>query len=189
MSKRTIDTVITFRILKLLTTPWKEHEAFKLGLIDGNGKRDKTKKLKTKEEKNAYTFLHRLVFNLKRLIEMLPLGKTKLASYATALFLIKEHTGLTSNQLDKEVLKYLKEAGYLDDDLLEEFLPITKLESERTFHLKRQMVINESLDADRGDTMINSGAKPVGKIYGVPLFRMYNIDKEKMMVCSGHDLR
>ena len=110
MSKRTIDTVITFRILKLLTTPWKDHEAFKLGLIDGNGKRDKTKKLKTKEEKNAYTFLHRLVFNLKRLIEMLPLGKTKLASYATALFLIKEHTGLTSNQLDKEVLKYLKEA-------------------------------------------------------------------------------
>ena len=51
------------------------------------------------------------------------------------------------------------------------------------------MVINESLDADRGDTMINSGAKPVGKIYGVPLFRMYNIDKERMMVCSGHDLR
>ena len=120
---------------------------------------------------------------------MLPLGKTKLASYATALFHIKEHTGLTSNQLDKEVLKYLKEAGYLDDDLLEEFLPITKLESERTIHLKRQMVINESLDGDRGDTMINSGAKPVGKIYGVPLFRMYNIDKEKMMVCSGHDLR
>ena len=51
------------------------------------------------------------------------------------------------------------------------------------------MIIDEESDAERGDTLIHSGAKPVGKVYGVPLFRMYNIDKNQMMICSGHDLR
>ena len=120
---------------------------------------------------------------------MLPLGKNRLATYAAALFLIKEHCNLTGNQLDKEIFKYLKEGEYLPEDLLEEFQPIDKLEAEKTFHLRRNMVIDENIDAERGDTLINSGAKSVGKVYGVKLFRMYNIDKNKMMICSGHDLR
>ena len=67
--------------------------------------------------------------------------------------------------------------------------PIDKLESEKTFHLRRNMIIDEESEGERGDTLINSGAKPVGKVYGVSLFRMYNIDKNQMMICSGHDLR
>ena len=51
------------------------------------------------------------------------------------------------------------------------------------------MMINEDLDAERGDTIIHSGAKPAGKIYGVSVFKMYNVDKEMMMYCTGHDLR
>ena len=87
---RAIDTVIVFRILKLLTTPWKEQAAYKEGLIDSKGKRLKKQKV-TSSKIHAYTFLHRLVFNLKRMIEFLPGGKTRLASYAAALFLIKEY--------------------------------------------------------------------------------------------------
>lgn len=189
MASRAIDTVITFRVLKLLTTKWEDHEAFKTGLIDDKGKRIKSVKIDTKEKKESFTFLHRLVFNLKRLIEMLPLGKNRLASYAAALFLIKEHCELSGTQLDKEVFKYLKEGEFLPEDLLEEFSPIKKLETEKTFHLKRNMIIDEESNAERGDTLIHSGAKPVGKVYGVPLFRMYNIDKNQMMICSGHDLR
>ena len=189
MASRAIDTVITFRVLKLLTTPWEDQEAFKAGIIDNKGKRIKSVKVTTSEQKQAYTFLHRLVFNLKRIMEMLPFGKAKLASYAAALFLIKEHCELSGTQLDKELFKYLKEGDYLPDNLLEEFTPIKKLETEKTFHLLRNMIIDEDTTAERGDTLIHSGAKPVGKVYGVPLFRMYNIDKNQMMICSGHDLR
>jgi hypothetical protein len=189
MASRAIDTVITFRVLKLLTTKWVDQEAYAAGLIDEKGKRIKSVKIDSKEKKESFTFLHRLVFNLKRMIELLPFGKTRLASYAAALFLIKEHTGLKGTQLDKEVFKYLKEGEFLDDDLLEEFSPINKLEAEKTFHLRRNMIIDEEVDAERGDTLIHSGAKPVGKVYGVSLFRMYNIDKNQMMICSGHDLR
>ena len=89
MASRAIDTVITFRVLKLLTTKWEDQEAFKAGIIDDKGKRIKSVKVNTAELKQSYTFLHRLVFNLKRLIEMLPLGKNRLASYAAALFQLK----------------------------------------------------------------------------------------------------
>ena len=83
----------------------------------------------------------------------------------------------------------MKESGILDDDLLEEFQPINKLEAEKAFTLQRGMIINEGYDAERGDTIIGTGAKPVGKIYGINLFRMYNVDKQMMMICSGHDIR
>ena len=185
---RGIDTVIVFRVLKLLTTPWKEQAAFEHGLIDEKGKRTK-KKPKSPKEKDAYTFLHRLVFNLKRIMEMIPFGKSRIASYAAALFLVKEHAGITGTRLDKEVFKHLQETGVLEDDLLEEFVPITKLQNERTYTLIRPMIINEDLEAERGDTIIPSGAKPAGKIYGVSVFRMYNVDKNEMMYCTGHDLR
>ena len=185
---RGVDTVIVFRALKLLTTPWKEQAAFKEGLIDEKGKRTK-KRPSSSKEKDAYTLLHRLIFNLKRIMEMIPFGKTRIASYAAALFLIKEHTGIKGTQLDKEVFKYLKESGQLEDELLEEFVPINKLQNEKTYTLTRRMMIDEENDAERGDTIIHSGAKPAGKVYGVSVFKMYNVDKEIMMYCTGHDLR
>ena len=185
---RGIDTVIVFRVLKLLTTPWKEQAAFEQGLIDEKGKRTK-KKPNSSKEKDAYSLLHRLVFNLKRIMEMIPFGKSRIASYAAALFLIKEHAGITGNKLDKEVFKYMKESGFLQEDLLEDFIPINKVQNERTYTLVRPMIIDEEVVAGRGDTIIHSGAKPAGKVYGVSVFKMYNVDKEAMMYCTSHDLR
>lgn len=189
MATRALDTVITFRVLKLLTTAWEDQAAFATGLIDDKGKRIKGTSPKTTEQKDSYTLLHKLVFNLKRIIEMLPGGKSRLARYATALFLIKEHTGLTGTKLDKEVFKYLQESGLLEKDLLEEFRPVNKLQNEKTYTLVRPMIINEDVDAEKGDTIIQAVSKPAGKIYGVNVFRMYNVDKNSMMYCSGHDLR
>ena len=189
MATRALDTVITFRVLKLLTTKWKDQAAYKEGLIDEKGKRIKSEKVNTSDRKNAYTFLHRLVFNLKRIIEMIPFGKTRIASYAAALFLIKEHTGVKGNKLDKEIFKYLKESGQLEDELLEEFVPDNKIHNETTYTLTRKMIIDEENDAERGDTIIHSGAKPAGKVYGVSVFKMYNVDKNQMMYCTKHDLR
>ena len=90
---RAIDLLITYRVIKMLVTPWKQHDAYKLGIIDDNGKvLRKAKTLKSAKEKDSYTILHRFVFNLKRLLGLLPGGKTKFASYATALaLLIKEN--------------------------------------------------------------------------------------------------
>ena len=67
---RIIDTLIVFRIIKLLVTPFNKQKAYKLGFIDARGKRIKNNPDGTlndpftKMEKSSYTFLHRLVFNL-----------------------------------------------------------------------------------------------------------------------------
>ena len=93
---RTADLFYAYRFIKLLVTPWEKTEAFELGIIDAEGKVVKrTSQLTTTEEKSAYTVFHRLVFNIKRLLNKLPFGQTKLASWATALYLIKEETGFS----------------------------------------------------------------------------------------------
>ena len=119
MASTAIDAFITFRFLKLLVTPFNKTEAYKLGIIDERGKvLRKYRTLERIEERQAYTILHRLVFNVKKLIEKVPGGKSRLASYAAALFLIKEHVDQYHDSdgelLEKEFYKYLK-----DNDLIE----------------------------------------------------------------------
>ena len=124
MVGRVIDSLIVFRILKMLTTDFKKTPAYKFGFIDQNGNRIKKiphptaenqfieNKPKTKEEKASLPPLHRLVFNLKKLIRMVPFGKTAFASYAVALALLKEETNLDSEQTDQlfeDFYKLLKE--------------------------------------------------------------------------------
>ena len=89
---RIVDTYITYRIIKTLVKPWKQQDAYKLGIIDDKGKvLKKTKDLETREEKEAYTVLTKFVFNLKRLLNQLPGGKSKFGAYATAaVLLLKE---------------------------------------------------------------------------------------------------
>ena len=93
---QTIDIIYTYRFLKILTTPWDEMDAFKEGIIDEKGRQlKKLRELNTMDEKDAYTYFHRMVFNLKRLLNKLPGGESKIASYASALFLIKEDKNIT----------------------------------------------------------------------------------------------
>ena len=119
MASTAIDAFITFRFLKLLVTPFNKTEAFKMGIIDERGK--VLKRYKTLEriaERQAYTILHRLVFNIKKLIEKLPGGKSRLATYAAALFLIKEHINEYHDSdgvlLEKEFYKYLRDNDLID---------------------------------------------------------------------------
>ena len=61
--QRAVDVYYTFRFLRQLVTPWNETKAFKLGLVDENGK--VLRKARTAEEKDAYTLFFRLMYNLK----------------------------------------------------------------------------------------------------------------------------
>jgi len=51
LATRAGDIYYSFRFVKLLTTPWSETDAYKLGIIDENGKRDKSVKLDNDEKK------------------------------------------------------------------------------------------------------------------------------------------
>lgn len=112
MSKA-VDLFVTYKFLKLLTTKWKDTDAFKEGVIDKNGKLlIPVKDFTTKAQEDAYTPFNRLVFNIKRIIEKVPFGKPKIGSYAAALFLLREETGMS----EEEMLNVLDQAG-LDTDI------------------------------------------------------------------------
>jgi len=105
MSLSTVaDSIYTYRFLKLLVTPFEKTEAYKLGLIDEKGKRT-DKPVSTSEERNAFNLFHRLVFNIKKFIGMLPGGQMRppLTSYAAALVLLKENYGVDTNLVLSEM--------------------------------------------------------------------------------------
>ena len=80
-----------YQFLKKLVTPFEKTDAFKLGIVDEKGKILKRRRdLETSEEKDAYNLSDTLVWNLKKILGKIPLGKSRLASYAAALWLIKE---------------------------------------------------------------------------------------------------
>jgi len=103
MSKA-VDLILIYQFIKRLTTPFNKTEAYKLGLIDEKGKRT-DKKIETKEEEDAYGYFDRLVFNIKRLIEKVPGGSSRLGSYAAALFLIRESMEPKKNYTEQELIE------------------------------------------------------------------------------------
>lgn len=89
---RIVDNLVAYRILSMLVTSFEDTNAYKLGIIDKTGKNlKKASSLKTSEEKDAYSYLHRLVFNMKKILNKLPGGENKLKSLIAALFLVKEY--------------------------------------------------------------------------------------------------
>ena len=123
MSK-TVDNIIAYRIISMLVKPFKDTDAFKEGIIDEKGKvLKKANKLTTTKEKNAYTFLHRLVFKLKQFVEKAPGGKTRLGSLAAAYYLIREaYEGQEPVHILKEKYEDLiaKDISLLEEELLVE---------------------------------------------------------------------
>ena len=88
---RIVDNLIAYKILTMLITPFEETQAYKLGIIDKDGKNlIKTTKLDTSEQKDAYSYLNRLVFNIKKIINRLPGGDNKLKNLIAGLWLVKE---------------------------------------------------------------------------------------------------
>jgi len=92
------DLILSYKFLKKLTTPFVETTAFKLGIIDKDGKVIKSPQ--TSQEKDALGNFDKIVFNIKKIIERMPGGKSKLASYASSLYLLRE---------DKEMMNIIKE--------------------------------------------------------------------------------
>ena len=118
-----VDSVIAFRILHMLVQNFEDTPAFRLGIIDKNGKELKhMKDLNTVQLRDAYTLLHRLVFRLKRIINKVPIENKKLVSLAAAYALIREDLANEKESINLED-KFLRK---LDEDLTIEIQELTE---------------------------------------------------------------
>ena len=129
-----VDNLIAYRVLTMLIKPFSETDAFKLGIIDNKGKNlIKPSSLSTTEEKSAYTFLHRLVFNMKKIINKLPGGESKLKSFISAYFLIREYyekNDRSTSMMEQKFHKLMQTDAILAEEaiLVEKF--IKKIEED-----------------------------------------------------------
>lgn len=95
-----VDLFLVYQFIRRLATPFNKWKAYDLGIIDETGKVLKKKKdLRTKEERSAWGTFDIMVANIKKLLAKVPGGDTRLASYAAALYLIKEWNHFTDNSL------------------------------------------------------------------------------------------
>ena len=130
---RIVDNLVAYRILSMLVTPFEETQAYKLGIIDKTGKNlKKASSLKTSEEKDAYSYLHRLAFNMKKIINKLPGGESKLKSLVAALFLVKEYyeSGSRTTSLMEERYTKIMEVLKNNVTLVEEEIIVKKFINE-----------------------------------------------------------
>ena len=204
---RAIDLFVTYRFIKLLVTPFEKTEAYKLGIIDENGQRilpppingirqTKPAKLRTTEEKNAYTILHKLVFNIKKIFGKVPGLRTKLGTYAAALFLLKdtfkEHVE-DPDVFEKEFMKYLKEEGYeIDDSISEEVIGFGEVLPKGEY-----VLVNDILNKEEEDLTARVGDKvvayedeaPVDTILGIEIFPVVHVKSQEKIYVSLEDIK
>ena len=185
---RTADLFYAFRFLKLLVTSWNKMGAYEQGIIDENGKNlKKAKELTTPAEKEVYTVFHRLVFNLKRLLNKVPFGKSKLASYAAALFLIKENSELTEEEI-REVLEEILDD--LDESLDESvFFIKDEVINPGKYILTSEMASNktgEIIAFPGQEVVVTTHSKPISYIFNTGIYEVTHLlTNQKLYISSG----
>ena len=160
--KRAADLAYTFRFIRMLVMKWESWDAYKLGIIDENGKRDKTVKLDDDEKKSAYTPFIRLAANIKRLLQKVPGGGTKLGSFAAALFLIKEKYG----RFNVDVLDILNESN-------EWFVLNDKQLSPGVYSIRENKILNSSYEElcyAKDKIKVREDSYPVGDVFGLDIY-------------------
>ena len=204
---RAIDLFVTYRFIKLLVTPFEKTEAYKLGIIDKDGNRvmpppkggirqTKPEPLRTIEERNAYTVLHKLVFNIKKLFQKVPGLRTRLGTYAAALFLLKDTFKESVDDPDvfeKEFMKHLKEQGYeIDDTIMEEVVGFGEVLPKGEYVLVNDILNKEEeeLTAKHGDKVeVFKDEPPIDTILGVEIFPVVHVKTREEIYVSLEDIK
>ena len=200
---RAIDLFVTYRFLKLLTTPFEKQDAFKLGIIDKDGNRIRKPKstlpaveLTTTELKNSYTILHKLVFNIKKLFAKVPGLRTKVGTYAAALFLLKDtfkESVDDPDMFEKEFMKYLKENDIeLDNEISEEVIGFGEILPKGNYVLVNDILNKEEeeLSAKKGDKVVSfADEPPVDTVLGVDIFSVVHVKTQEKIYVSLEDIK
>ena len=187
--KRAADITYTFRFIRMMAMDWKDWDAYKLGIIDENGKRQRNVKLDNDEKKSAYTPFIRLAANLKRLVSAVPGGGSKLGSFASALFLIKEKVGTKGlekicKELNVDVLDFLNEQN-------EWFLLDNKQLSPGIYRVTNSKLLNKTCDElvwPKDQVRIKEECFPVGEVFGVDIYEATHVNTDKQVYVTTSEL-
>lgn len=188
------DFFYTLRFLRLLTTPWNKTNAYKEGIIDDNGK--VIKKPETSKEKAVYNTFHRLVYNLKRLLNKLPFGRSTIASYAAALFLIKEESKMSDVAMRKVMLE-VTGVDIKKTDLSEYTENQWYLTDEGNIQESIYTLTNDIALPSTGEMLALKNTKvvvkehsPIDTVFGISIFEgIHSKTQQKIYITQGDIIR
>ena len=197
-----IDLFVAYRFIRILTTPFEKSDAFKFGIIDNKGNRIKKEnsskpavELTTSELKNSYTILHKLVFNIKKIFAKVPGVKTKVGTYAAALFLLKDTFKENFEDprfIEKTFLEYLKENYEIDDSISEEVIGFGEILPKGEYILQSDILSKQSEDivAKKGDKVFaTQDTSPTDTILGVEIFSVIHEKSKETIYISLEDIK
>ena len=189
--KRAADLAFTFRFIRMLTMDWKNWDAYKEGLIDENGERKKGVKLDTDAKKSAYTPFVRLCANVKRLVGKLPGGGSKLGSFASALYLIKEKYQLTDYDIDAIISKVNVDAFDFLNEGSEWFLLDNRQLSPGIYRLYESKLLNKSFDElvwAKDQIRVEDECFPVGDVFGIDIYEVTHTKTNQKIFITANEI-
>ena len=158
-----LDIFIAYKFIQLLVVPFDKTEAYKLGIINANGDiLKKRSQLTTSQEKKAYpSIFYTMVWKIKKLLEKLPFGKSKIASTAAVAYFLKEHVesiGGDFTKIEDALMEHLHENGYSE-----------LLESRHSSAIEngQYLIENEVIE-------LNEYTDPIDTVLGVPIYKVDN---------------
>ena len=108
---------VAYKFLKILSTPFKKTDAYKEGVIDEKGNQIVSRTDFNQDQKKSYSIFHHLIYKLKKLMNKVPVLKSRIGSFAAAIWFIKEtikeeYGAEHAETIEEAFTDYLKENGY-----------------------------------------------------------------------------
>ncbi len=171
-----IDAYVAYRFIKGLTLEWKSWDAYKEGVIDDDGKVITEPDDRTKKQKKSYGAFDRLIASVKRVFNKVPVVRSRVGSFATALWLMKEDankkgaTDIDIEQLFMEQFEISLEDVNINEDVECNTIP------RGTYH------IVDDISETNENIQLNEDINSFGSELGVPLFNIHKSNGEHIVV-------
>lgn len=122
-----LDLYVLYRIIRKLSSPFKNWKAFQLGVIDEDGNILIPKDERTREQKDSLNLFDVFTLNVKKMLAKIPGGSSRLFTFASALYMLRE-ASFDENNFVEKIQTYsdeiIKENYYNDlNKMLEEDAP------------------------------------------------------------------
>ena len=121
MANKLVDSYLVYQLVSRLVRPFDKWPAFQRGIIDKNGTVLKKHSELTPQDLTDWGYFDILVANIKKMIGKLPGGKTRLANFTAAVYLMKEHKQYKEDEIEqlteacKQHLMMLSEDGVVNN--------------------------------------------------------------------------
>jgi hypothetical protein len=176
-----VDIYVAYRFIKGLTIKWKSWDAYKEGVIDEKGRVIVEPKNRSKKQKKSYGAFNRLIASVKRVFDKVPVVRSRIGSFATALWLLKEEArqnGATDINIEQLFIDQIFEGEFELEDIKEDI--------ECYIIPKGRYHVVDDISETNETIHIVEDVASFGSELGVALFNIHNSTGASIIVSNSN---